>query len=112
MWKQYADNKPVHQRLASLKLRAREKFQDAHSVELALYDAAVRYLNELKASGEKIMPKHWQAEAERLTAQNSSQYQKMKAMRTDIQAVEKIRKTADELARAERDKEKGHDFER
>ena len=83
MWKQYADNKPVRQQLASLKPQAREKFQDMHSVELALYDASVRYLNELKASGEKITPKHWQAEAERLIAHNDTLYQQMKAMRTD-----------------------------
>jgi hypothetical protein len=102
MWKQYADNKPVHQRLASLKPRAREKFHDTHSVELTLYDAAARYLDELKVSSEKITPKHWQAEAERLTTQNNSRYQQMKAMRMDIQAVEKIRKTADELARSEK----------
>lgn len=49
MWKQYSENKVFHRRLAALKPRVREKFQDAHSVELALYDAAVRYLNELKS---------------------------------------------------------------
>ena len=112
MWKQYIDNRPVHQRLVSLKPRAHEKFQDAHSVELALYDATVRYLDELKASGEKITPKHWKADSERLTAQNSSRYQQMKAMHTDIQAVEKIRKTADELARLEKSKDRGRDYER
>ncbi|WZL79960.1 hypothetical protein QBE55_06975 [Eubacteriales bacterium mix99] len=83
-------------------------------MELALYDTTVQYLNELKASGEKITPKYWQAEAERLTAQNSTLYQQMKAMRTDIQAVEKIRKTADELARSEKSRdwgqEGGHGF--
>lgn len=112
MWKQYADNKPVHQRLAILKPRAREKFQDAHGAELALYDAAVWYLNELKVSGEKITPKAWQAEAEHLSAHNSALYQQMKSMRTDIQAVEKIRKTAYELARSKRSKDRGHDYER
>ena len=112
MWKQYADSKPVHQRLAALKPRAREKFQDAHSVELALYDAAVRYLNELKASGEKITPKHWQAEMERLTAQNNILYQQMKAMCTDIQAVEKIRKTADAFARSEKSRDRTQKQER
>ena len=100
MWKQYIDNKPVHQRLVSLNPQAREKFRDAHSVELALYDATVRYLDELKASGEKITPKHWQADSEHLTVQNDTLYQQMKAMRADIQSVEKIRKTADELARS------------
>ncbi|MCL1632925.1 MobA/MobL family protein [Sporolactobacillus sp. CPB3-1] len=112
MWKQYADNKPVRQQLAALKPRAWEKFQNAHSVELALYDASVRYLDELKVSGEKIAPKHWQAETERLTAQNISRYQQMKAMRTDIQAMEKIRKTADELARPERGRDRGRNHER
>lgn len=109
MWKQYADNKPVRQRLAALKPREKEKFRDAHSVGLALYDAAVRYLNELKASGEKITPKHWQVEAERLTAHNDTLYQQMKTMRTDIQVVEKIRKTADELSRSEKSRDRGQE---
>ncbi|QAT50241.1 conjugal transfer protein TraA [Caproiciproducens sp. NJN-50] len=112
MWKQYTDNKPVRQRLVSLKPQAREKFQDAHSVELALYDAAIRYLDDLKVSGEKLMPKHWQTEVERLTAQSNALYQQMKAMRTDIQAIEKIRKTADELARPEKSRDRGCNHER
>ena len=112
MWKQYSDNNPVRQRLTALKPRAREKFQDAHSAELALYDAAVRYLNELKVSGEKITPKAWQAEAEHLSAHNSALYQQMKSMRTDIQAVEKIRKTADELARSEKSRDRHQEPER
>jgi hypothetical protein len=112
IWKQYTDNKPVRQRLTVLKPRAREKFQDAHSAELALYDAAVRYLNELKVSGEKITPKAWQAEAERLIAHNNTLYQQIKAMRMDIQAVEKIRKTADELARSEKSRDRMKEPER
>jgi outer membrane murein-binding lipoprotein Lpp len=112
MWKQYADDKPVHQWLATLKPKEQVKFQDAHSVKLALYDAAVRYLDELKASGEKITPKHWQTEVERLSAYNGTLYQQMKAMRTDIQAVEKIRKTADELARSEKSRDRGQEYDR
>jgi outer membrane murein-binding lipoprotein Lpp len=102
MWKQYTDNKSVRRRLHALKPVAWVKFQDAHSVELALYDAAVRYLDDLKVFGEKITPKHWQTEVERLTVQNNTLYQQMKAMRADIQSVEKIRKIADELARSEK----------
>lgn len=60
-------------------------------MELALYGTAVRYLDALKVSGEKITPKHWQAEVECLTVQNNTLYQQMKAMRADIQSVEKIR---------------------
>lgn len=112
MWRQYTDNKIFRQRLATLKPKAQEKFQDAHDVELALYDAAMRYLDELKASSEKITPKHWQTEVERLTVQNNTLYQQMKAMRTDIQAVEKIRKTADELARSKQSRNQMKEPER
>ncbi len=112
MWKQYSENKIFYQNLTNLKPRTQEKFQETHSVELALYDAAVRYLDDLKASGEKLMPKHWQTEVERLTAQSNALYQQMKAMRTDIQAIEKIRKTADELARSEKSRDRGRDYER
>ena len=69
-------------------------------------EEAVRNLHELKASGEKITPKKWQAEAERLTARERAMYQQMKAMRGDVQAVEKIRKTADELARSEKHRDR------
>ena len=102
MWKQYSENRVSHQRLAALKPRAREKFQDAHRAELLLYDAAARYLDGLKASGERITPKEWRTEAESLTVNEKALYQQMKSMRADIQAVEKIRKTADELARSEK----------
>lgn len=112
MWQQYSENKVLHQRLAALKPKAREKFQDAHGVELALYGAAVRYLDELKASGEKITPKHWQAEVERLTTHKNGLYRQMKAMRADIQAVEKIRKTADALAQTEKSRDRAQEQER
>jgi outer membrane murein-binding lipoprotein Lpp len=112
MWRQYSEKKGIHQHLAALKPKAREAYQDAHNAEFALYDAAVRYLDGLKASGEKIMPKKWQAETERLTAQKNGLYQQMKAMRADIQAVEKIHKTADGLARSEKSKDRGQEQER
>ena len=112
MWKQYIENRPVHHHLTTLKPRARAAYQDKHYTELALYDAAVRYLDELRDSGEKIAPKHWRAEVERLTAHSKALYQQMKAMRPDIQAVEKIRQTANKLARTEHCKDRGHDYER
>ncbi|WP_242822085.1 MobA/MobL family protein [Ethanoligenens harbinense] len=112
MWKQYADNKPYRQRLASLKPRARAAYQDEHYTELALYDAAVRYLDGLKDRSEKITPKAWQAEAERLTTHHNALYQRMKAMRPDVQAVEKIRQAADRLARLEKSRDQGQEYDR
>lgn len=66
-----------------------------------MYEAAVRYLEKLKTTGEEVTPKKWQAEADRLKAEKSVQYQRMKAMWEDIKAAENLKKTAEQLARTE-----------
>ena len=66
---------------------------------MASFDTAVRYLEDLKASGKEIVPKKWQAEVDCLTAQKDLDYQKMRAMRDDLKAVESLRKSAERLAR-------------
>ncbi len=71
----------------------------AKIVVFALLDAAVRYLDTLKASGESITPKAWRAEVQRLTAEKEADYLTMRSMREDIKAVETLKKTADRLAR-------------
>ena len=82
----------------------RELFEQRHSRELILYDAAARYLKELKDSGEEITPKAWQREIDLLTAQKQVDTIDMKAMREELKAVERLRKAADQLARQGRDK--------
>ena len=77
----------------------REQFEQRHSADLALFDAAVRYLDALKASGESITPKAWRVDAQRLTAEKEADYLTMRAMREDIKAVETLKKTADRLAK-------------
>ncbi len=52
--------KTIHKQLAKVKPEKRELFEQRHSRELILYDAAARYLKELKDSGEEITPKAWQ----------------------------------------------------
>ena len=99
MWTQYQKYKPVRQKLDKVAPGKREQFKQRHSADLALFDAAVRYLDTLKASGEAITPKAWRAEAQRLTAEKDADYLKMRAMREDIKAVETLKKTADRLAR-------------
>ena len=68
-----------------------------------MYEAATRYLENLKVAGELITPKKWQAEAEKLSAQKDLQYQQMKAMREEIKAVEGLRKAAEKLAKEQPD---------
>ena len=99
MWAQYQKYNPVRQKLDKVAPGKREQFEQRHSADLALFDAAVRYLDTLKASGEKITPKAWRAEAAKLTAEKDADYLKMRAMREDIKAVETLKKTAERLAR-------------
>ena len=99
MWEQYQKYKPIRQKLDKVAPGKREQFEQRHSADLALFDAAVRYLDTLKSSGEAITPKAWRAEAQRLTAEKEADYLQMRAMREDIKAVETLKKTADRLAR-------------
>ena len=104
MWAQYNKYKTVHKQFAKVKPEKRELFEQRHSRELILYDAAARYLKELKASGEELSPKEWQREIDLLTAQKQVDTIDMKAMREELKAVERLRKAADQLARQEQDK--------
>ena len=99
MWAQYQKYKPVRQKLDKVAPGKREQFKQRHSADLALFDAAARYLDTLKASGEAITPKAWRAEAQKLTAEKDADYLKMRAMREDIKAVEILKKTAERFAR-------------
>ena len=99
MWTQYQKYKPVRQKLDKIAPAKREQFEQRHSADLALFDAAVRYLDTLKASGEAVTPKAWRAEVQKLTAEKDADYLTMRAMREDIKAVETLKKTADRLAR-------------
>ena len=112
MWEQYNQYKSIHKQLAKVKPEKREQFEQHHSRELILYDAAARYLKELKDSGEEITPKAWQREIDLLTAQKQVDTIDMKAMREELKAVERLRKAADQLARQERDKPRDRGPER
>ncbi len=109
MCAQYDRCKAVRQKLDKVKPRKREQYQQEHRSELADFESAKRFLKELKASGGAITPKAWRAEAEKLTMQKDADYQKMRAMRDEIKAVENLRKTADRLAREGQHQQTEHD---
>lgn len=112
MWKQYEQYKPVRRQLDSVKPRKKDAFSEQHRAELTLFDAAKRYLDKLTASGEKLTPKAWRAEAAKLTEQENAEYAELKKMRERIKSLESIRKTAERLAREERDRTKRRETER
>ena len=112
MWEQYNQYKSIHKQLAKVKPEKREQFEQRHSRELILYDAAARYLKELKDSGEAITPKAWQLEIDQLAAGKQTDTLAMKSMREDLKAVERLRKTAEQLSRQERNKPHDREPER
>ena len=112
MWEQYNQYKSIHKQLAKVKPEKREQFEQRHSRELILYDAADRYLKELKDNGEAITPKAWQREIDQLTAGKQTDTLAMKSMREDLKAVERLRKTAEQLSRQELDKPHDREPER
>ncbi|MBQ9720632.1 MAG: conjugal transfer protein TraA, partial [Oscillospiraceae bacterium] len=82
-----------------------ESFAERHRAELALFDAAKRDLDELTATGEKVTPKAWQSEMQKLTALKDAEYIQMRQMRDKIKAVENLRKTAERLAEGDQPKQ-------
>ena len=112
MWAQYNKYKTVHKQIAKVKPEKRELFEQRHSRELILYDAAARYLKELKDSGEAITPKAWQREIDQLAAGKQADTLAMKSMREELKAVERLRKTAEQLSRQELDKPHDREPER
>lgn len=106
MFQQYEKYKSIHRQYVKMKPAKQERFEQRYHAELALYDAAVRYLENLDSEGEAITPKKWRSEAEVLTAQKKLQYQELRAMREEIKAMEKLRKTAKQLEKDAQPKEK------
>ena len=112
MWKQYSQYKAIRKQLDKEKPAKRELFEQRHSRELLLYEAAARYLKELKESGEEITPKAWEREISKLTAAKDVKYMDMRAMREELKAVERLKKAADRLARQEQEQTKDRGPER
>ena len=104
MWEQYEKHKGIRRQLDKVKQGKKGQFEQKHGTELALYEAAARYLEKLKSGGEAVTPKKWRAESEKLTAQKEIHYQEMRTMREQIKAVENLRKAADQLERSQQDR--------
>ena len=80
MWEQYSENEAVQKRLFNIKPDMQQTFTEEHRAELILFNAAAKYFDDLKESGEAITPQKWRTEIEHLTAHKDEQYQRMKAM--------------------------------
>lgn len=95
-WNQYNAHKDVVKHIATLRPKAQEREKEAHRADIILYEAAERFLSNLKESGTKITPKAWKAEHAQLTSSKTALYTKLKSMREEIKVAEHIRKAVDQ----------------
>lgn len=115
----YLKYKPIHDELKTLKngwTSKRDKYEEAHRAELALWGAAIRYLHANLQSGVKSLPiAEWKKEYAALKEQRETEYTKLKEARTEVAELQNIRKCVDIAQRADQPEQshtKRHDIDR
>jgi ATP-dependent exoDNAse (exonuclease V) alpha subunit len=115
----YLKYKPIHDELKTLKngwTSKRDKYEEAHRAELALWGAASRYLHANLQSGVKSLPiAEWKKEYATLKEQRETEYTKLKETRTEVAELQNIRKCVDIAQRADQPEQshtKRHDIDR
>lgn len=106
MWSHYEQYKPIRIQCDRLVGKKQERFMEEHRAELTLFDAAYRYLSDLKNEGEALAPKAWQKKTADLRKQRNTLYHKMQSMRDEIKTLETLRKTVDRMTRNEQKRDK------
>ena len=117
--KNYTEYKPIHDELKKLQngwTSKRDKYEEAHRAELALWDAANRYLHAKLPKETKTLPiVEWEQEYAALKEQRDGEYGKLKEARAEVGELQKIRKCVDIALRAdqpEQSRAKRHEQER
>lgn len=103
--KNYTKHKPVHDQLKKLKngwTVKRDKYEEAHRAELALWEAANRYLHAKLPKETKTLPiAEWEQEYADLKEQRDGEYGKLKEARAEVGELQKIRKCVEIARRAD-----------
>ena len=103
--KNYTEYKPIHDALKTLKngwTNKRDKYEEAHRAELALWDAANRYLHAKLPKETKTLPiAEWEQEYSDIKTQRDTDYTKLKAARAEVGELQKIRRCVDIALKAE-----------
>ena len=114
----YLQYKPIHAELKKLKngwTNKRDKYEEAHRVELTLWNAASRYLHANLTDTKTLPISEWKQEYADLKEQRDTDYTKLKAARAEVAELQKIRKCVDIALKAdqpEQTRAKRHDIDR
>ena len=109
------ETQPIHDEYKQIRWKGKqEKFAEAHRADLAIWDAANRYLR-ANLPDMKLTPKAWQTELAALTAENEAEYAKLKVQREEVVELQKVRRYVDIALQADapqKMKTKHHDIDR
>ena len=100
--KNYAETKPVVDGLKKIKFKkAREKYKEEHRREFTIYYASRRTLDKLLAGepDQKLHPKAWQQDRDRLEQEYRAEYEKLKPLREELMQLRQIQNAIDSVAR-------------
>ena len=100
----YLQYKPIHAELKKLKngwTNKRDKYEEAHRAELTLWNAASRYLHANLTDTKTLPISEWKQEYADLKEQRDTDYTKLKATRTEVAELQKIRRCVDIALRAD-----------
>lgn len=111
----FQKTQPIHDECKQIRWKGKqEKFAEAHRADLAVWDAANRYLR-ANLPDMKLTPKAWQTELAALTTENEAEYAKLKAQREEVAELQKVRRYVDVALKADapqKKKTKHHDIDR
>ena len=111
----FQKTQPIHDEYKQIRWKGKqEKFAEAHRADLAVWDAANRYLR-ANLPDMKLTPKAWQTELAALTAENEAEYARLKAQREEVIELQKVRRYVDVALKADapqKAKTKHHDIDR
>lgn len=109
------ETQPIHDEYKQIRWKSKqENFAEAHRADLAVWDAANRYLR-ANLPDMKLTPKAWQTELAALIAENEAEYAKLKAQREDVAELQKVLRYVDIALKADapqKAKNKHHDIDR
>ena len=111
----FQKTQPIHDEYKQIRWKGKqEKFAEAHRADLAVWDAANRYLR-ANLPDMKLTPKAWQTELAALTVENEAEYAKLKVQREEVAELQKVRRYVDVALKADapqKAKTKHHDIDR
>ena len=111
----FQKTKPVHDEYKQIRWKGRqEKFAEANRADLAIWEAANRYLR-ANLPDMKLTPKAWQTELAKLTAESKAGYEELKQSRAALAELQQIRRYVDVALKAdapEQTRSKRHDLDR